>query len=168
MMQAPQTELAAYFADAAAQLGLSRPAGQCFAAVWHAATPPDADALVALTGLSRSAVSTAMKELREAGLVQAQRLPGTRREGFTAPSDPWALLRLHIALRLHRDIAPMRDRLRLLRASGEDARVADMADMLEVVALWLGRLSDTTPDTLAAEMAPPKPESRNRKKKKKG
>ncbi|MBW6506602.1 MAG: ArsR family transcriptional regulator [Rhodobacteraceae bacterium] len=168
MTQAPTTELAAFFADAAALLGLSRPAGQCFAAVWHSAAPPDADALMATTGLSRSAVSTALKELREAGLVQANRLPGTRREGFTAPSDPWALLRLHLALRLRRDVAPMLDRLRLLRAAGDDARVAEMADMIEMVAQWLARLSSATPDTLAAEIAPQKTEPRGKKKKKKG
>lgn len=168
MSAAPQTDLAAFFADAAPRLGLSRPAGLCFAAIWRAKEAPDVDALVAATGLSRSGISAALKELREAGLIEAARMPGTRRESFFAPVDAWALLRLHFARRLHRDIAPMRERLRLIRAAGGDAASADLADMLEKLALWFGRLSDAAPDALAAELGGNKPEGRGKKKKKKG
>ncbi|MDP2061928.1 MAG: ArsR family transcriptional regulator [Phaeovulum sp.] len=168
MTQAPPPDLAAFFVDAAPRLGLSRPAGQCFGVIWRAEMAPDADALVAITGLSRSAVSTALKELREAGLVLAMRILGTRREGFTAPTDPWALLRLSFARQLHRDIAPMRDRLRQKLANGGDTGAADLAKMLEAVAAWLSKLADAPPEVLAAQIGTDKAESHIKKKKKKG
>lgn len=168
MPAAAPTDLAAFFADAAPRLGLSRPAGLCFAAIWRAPEAPDVEALIATTGLSRSGISTALKELREAGLIEVARIPGTRRESFLAPVDAWALLRLHLAQRLRRDIAPMRERLRAVRAAGGDAAIADLADLLEMAAHWLGRLSDAAPDVLAAELGAMKPGGRGKKKKKKG
>lgn len=164
MTQAPA--LAATLAEAAPRFGLSRPAGQCFAALWRAATPPDAEALVAATGLSRSAVSTALKELRETGLVQAARLPGSRREGYSAPADPWALVRLLLALALHRDIAPLRDRVRLLAGGPDGADAAALAEVLETVAAWLATLASAAPEALAADMRGGKAASRGKKKKK--
>src|SRR5690606_42036728 len=50
-------------AELGALCGISRPAGQCFAAIWRAAQPPCADDLTQALGLSRSNVSTALKEL---------------------------------------------------------------------------------------------------------
>ena len=70
------TLLATLFADAAQVFGLSRPAGQCFSAIWRAAAPPCADDLVAGLGLSRSNVSTALKELRGWGMISIVRTPG--------------------------------------------------------------------------------------------
>ncbi len=46
--------LALLFADLAQKFGLSRPAGQCFAAIWRAAMTPSADDLTQICGLSRS------------------------------------------------------------------------------------------------------------------
>ena len=109
------------FADFAGRFGLSRPAGQCFAAIWRAAAAPCADDLVARLGLSRSNVSTALKELRLWGLVTVLRAPGDRKEYFAAPGDPWQILGLLLAERARRDIAPARDRLAALDG---DARAA--------------------------------------------
>ena len=99
--------LALLFADLAQKFGLSRPAGQCFAAIWRAAMTPSADDLTQICGLSRSGVSVALKELRAWGLIEVARSPGNRREFFTAPFDPWELARRIIAERQRRDLAPM-------------------------------------------------------------
>ena len=85
--------LALLFADLAQKFGLSRPAGQCFAAIWRAAMTPSADDLTQICGLSRSGVSVALKELRAWGMIEVARSPGNRREFFTAPFDPWELAR---------------------------------------------------------------------------
>lgn len=116
--------LADVFADVADQVGLSRPAGQCFSAIWRAAQAPCADDLVAGLGLSRSNVSTALKELRGWGLVSVARAPGDRKEYFTAPADPWEVLRLITAARQRQVIAPLLDRLLVAEAQVEDVRIA--------------------------------------------
>ena len=73
IMPEAATLLATLFADVAQVFGLSRPAGQCFSAIWRAAAPPCADDLVAGLGLSRSNVSTALKELRGWGMISIVR-----------------------------------------------------------------------------------------------
>ena len=163
-MPAKRADLVALFTEAAPIMGLSRPAGQCLAAIWRAPSAPDADGLMAATALSRSAVSTALKELREAGYVSAERLPGTRRDGFSAPSEPWALLRQHLSLRLRREILPLLDRLNALPA---DDGAVDLANMLGSLANWLEALVQKDPAALMDSFAGKDPEPRAKKKKKK-
>ncbi len=164
-MPSPRSDLVAIFTDAATLIGISRPAGQCLATIWRAPDPPDADAIMAATGLSRSAVSTALKELREAGMVQGERLHGTRRDGYSAPEDAWALLRQHLALRLRRDLMPLLDRLAALPA---DSGAADLTAMLASVSAWVEALLRMTPAEMEREFAHAAPEPRSKKKKKKG
>lgn len=156
-------ELDGIAADLAARLGLSRPAGRCFAAIWRAAQAPSAEALVAELGLSRSNVSTALKELRGWGLVSVERVPGDRREYFTAPPDPWDILRIVMAERARRDLAPFADRLR--NVDGEAA--ADLAKMLGAVAGWMEGLSRLQASDLAQAIAGELAEGGKKKKKKK-
>jgi DNA-binding transcriptional regulator GbsR (MarR family) len=162
-----QAELAAIFADMAPRLGLSRPAGQCFAIIWRAAQAPSADDLMAGLGLSRSNISNALKELREWGLVQVLRSPGNRREFFSAPADPWALARLIIAERQRRDIAPALDRLYQIEATAPDARVAALCEMLEAVSTWTNALARREPRDLAAHISAAEHPADPKKKKKK-
>lgn len=153
------------FADFAGRFGLSRPAGQCFAAIWRAAAAPCADDLVARLGLSRSNVSTALKELRLWGLVTVLRAPGDRKEYFSAPGDPWQILGLLLAERARRDIAPARDRLAVLEG---DARAADLAAMLGALSSWMEGLGHLDPATLAALVGGEAEAGKKKKKKKKG
>lgn len=118
------TLLATLFADVAQVFGLSRPAGQCFSAIWRAAAPPCADDLVAGLGLSRSNVSTALKELRGWGMISIVRTPGDRKEYFAAPPDPWEVMRLIMAARQRMVIAPLLSRLVAAEAEIEDVRIA--------------------------------------------
>lgn len=152
-----------------ASLGLSRPAGQCFAAIWRAAQAPCADDLVAGLGLSRSNVSTALKELRAWGLVAVARAPGDRKEYFVAPADPWVLAGRLIGERQRREVAPALDRL--LALEGDGARRADLAGTLAEISAWMAALARLPPAELAAYMrALPEPgraEAARKKKKKK-
>jgi len=159
------------FAEFAGRFGLSRPAGQCFAAIWRSASAPCADDLVDQVGISRSNVSTALKELRLWGLVSVLRAPGDRKEYFSAPSDPWQILATLLAERARRDIAPARDRLAAL---GDDPRAVDLAAMLGAVGEWMEGLGHLDPATLRAEIAGEDEvtgaggEKKKKKKKKKG
>ncbi|AMY67824.1 GbsR/MarR family transcriptional regulator [Frigidibacter mobilis] len=164
----PDEGTRALFAALGESLGLSRPAALCFAAIWRAAPAPCADDLVLRAGISRSNVSTALKELRSWGLVAIARIPGDRREYFVAPSDPWALIRQVLAERQRRALAPALDRLRDLQAAGASAALTDLADTLQAVADWQERLAQLDPADLAALVTgAATPEAGEHRKKKK-
>ena len=110
-MRPSEQPLPDLFADVAQLFGLSRPAGQCFAAIWRAASAPCADDLVATLGLSRSNVSTALKELRGWNLIGLARAPGDRKDYFTAPIDPWDIFGRLMAARQRQVVAPILDRI---------------------------------------------------------
>jgi DNA-binding transcriptional regulator GbsR (MarR family) len=163
--------LTAICADAAADLGLSRPAGQCFAAIWQGQDAPCADDLSAMLGLSRSNVSTALKDLRAWGLISVQRRVGDRREYFTAPADPWEVLRIILAGRHRRSLAPILDRLLAAEAGAGDARVAALHDAASRIGNWLSSLAKLDARTLSMYVgkgaASQAQEERKKKKKRK-
>jgi DNA-binding transcriptional regulator GbsR (MarR family) len=154
------------FSDIAAEIGMSRPAGQCLAAIWRAPAPPCADDLTATLGLARSNVSTALKELRAWGLVTVARRPGDRREYFTAPENPWDLVRLILAARHRRGLAPIIDRLLAVEATGENSGAAALHDTAARVGSWLAVLGQMDAKGLAAYVASVAGDVPKKKKKK--
>lgn len=160
------SDAALIFADLARICGLTRPAGQCFAAIWRAAQPPCADDLCAAAGLSRSNVSTALRELRDHGLIAAARAPGDRKDYFTAPHDPWDLLRLILAARTRHDLAPIRDRLALAGEEG-DGRLPVLAAALDQLVAAGEALGAMAPDALGRLISGAEPGAPIKKKKKK-
>ncbi len=166
-MTAPDQTVTGLFADLAQHFGLSRPAGQCFAAIWRAAQPPCADDLVAGLGLSRSNVSTALKELRGWGLVGIARSPGDRKEYFIAPSDPWELARLILAARQRQLIAPLLDRLLAAEEASGDVRLAVLHETLGQVSGMTEALIALAPADLAQRLNGLSETGGKKKKKKK-
>ncbi|MEZ5868684.1 MAG: MarR family transcriptional regulator [Defluviimonas denitrificans] len=114
---------------------MSRPAGLCFAAIWRAAQAPCADDLTGALGLSRSNVSTALKELRDWGLIARVRAPGDRKEYYTADPDAHAVLLAMLAAFQRRSLTPAVERLLAAESVANDARAAAMHSVL-------GALSD--------------------------
>lgn len=165
MTQDPLAELARLFSEIAPRFGLSRAAGACLAAIWRAAQAPSADELCATLGLSRSNVSVALKELRQAGLVQVARSPGARRDFFVADPDPWALLRGLIAERHRREIAPLLDQLSAFDRPDADPRLAALAEMATQANDWAESFARQDTATLARAMSAA-PDSGKKKKKK--
>lgn len=169
-----ETELPEAFAELAPRFGFSRPAGRCLGAIWRAAQAPSADDLVTQLGLSRSNVSTALKELRDAGLVQAARSPGSRKDFFVAPTEPWELARLMLAERERRVIGPARDHLSALEARSADPRAAALCELLDAASGYIQTLIRLDPAELARHIDPArgggkaeKPAAKTSKKKKK-
>lgn len=156
-------------ADIALVFGLSRPAGQCFASIWRAAQPPCADDLVQTLGLSRSNVSTALKELREWGLVSTARALGDRKDYYTAAPDLWEAVRMLAAGQARRRIRPVLDRLQSDPAEGTDPRTAEFELVLRHVAEKLEDFAalDGAATAAAFHVEPDESTSPTRKKKKK-
>lgn len=166
-MAAASQTLAEIFADVATETGMSRPAGQCFSAIWRAAQAPCADDLVAGLGLSRSNVSTALKELRAWGLISIARTPGDRKEYFTAPADPWEVMRLLLAARQRQVIAPLLDRLLMAEARVEDARIAALHAVMSKMAQAVTALTTLDAAAFAKQIAAQAADGETPRKKKK-
>lgn len=168
MEHADQT-LAEIFGDIAQTFGLSRPAGQCFSRIWRAARPPCADDLVTSLGIARSNVSTALKELRGWNMISAARVPGDRKEYFTAPADPWEVLRLITGARQRQLVAPLMDRLLAAEAANPDARLAALHAALSSISDMLSTLAAQDSSHFARSFArlqgvDPKPQKKKKKK----
>jgi DNA-binding transcriptional regulator GbsR (MarR family) len=142
------------FGETAQLLGLSRPAGLCFAAIWRAAQAPCADDLTEGLGLSRSNVSTALKELRDWGLVSRVHAPGDRKEYFAADPDPWVILGAMLSAFQRRALAPAIDRIFAAEAAGGgDARAAALHAALSPLSEQLAALAAMPPTDLASAIA---------------
>lgn len=162
-------DFAEAFSDTAQLLGLSRPAGRCFAAIWRAAQAPCADDLTERLGLSRSNVSTALKELRDWGLISRVRAPGDRKEYFAADPDPWAIVGTMLSAFQRRSLSAAVDRLAAAAAeSGGDARAAALHSALSPLSARLAALAARPADDLAraAESGAAKADGSKKKKKK--
>lgn len=163
-------EFAEAFSETAQLFGLTRPAGLCFSAIWRAAQAPCADDLTAKLGLSRSNVSTALKELRDWGLVSRVRAPGDRKEYFAADPDPWALIGAMLAAFQRRALSPAIDRIFAAEAAGGgDARAAALHAALAPLSAQLAALAALPPPDLAGAIGGEggKPNLTGSKKKKK-
>lgn len=143
-------------AEIGALFGLSRPASQCFAEIWRAAQPPCADDLTASLGLSRSNVSTALKELRDWGMISRARAPGDRKDYFTAPPDPWDIVQLILIGRQRRAVAPLLDRLLDAEAATGDARIAALHDALSALSARMDDWAALPAAELAVRLGRPK------------
>jgi len=158
---------AALFGDLADVMGLSRPAGQCFALIWRAARSPCADDLVAGLGLARSNVSTALKELRAWNLISIARAPGDRKEYFTAPTDPWEVLRLMTLARHRLMLTPLLERLVSAEAASGDVRLAALHSVMDEMARAAGVIGGLDGATFAQRIALMSATDQAKKKKKK-
>ena len=155
----------AAFAELAQLFGLSRPAGLCFAAIWRAAQAPCADDLTGALGLSRSNVSTALKELRDWGLIARVRAPGDRKEYYTADPDARAVILTMLAAFQRRSLTPAVERLLAAESVANDARAAAMRSVLGTLSDRLAEFAAQPPGDGAAN--PEKTPSEGGKKKKK-
>ncbi len=163
-------EFAEAFSETAHLLGLTRPAGLCFSTIWRAAQAPCADDLTELLGMSRSNVSTALKELREWGLISRVRAPGDRKEYFAADPDPWVIAGTMLSAFQRRSLSAAVDRLFAAGAeSGGDARAAALSAALSPLSEKLAKIAALPASDLAAltEAQTKKDDATGGKKKKK-
>ncbi len=156
-------------AAAAVELGFSRPAGLIFSVIHAAPEPPTADDLCAELGLSRSNVSTALKELRQAGLVSVVKRPGDRKEYFTGPEDGWAVVSRLIAFRRRRLIDPALDALSRMNGATAEPYLGLVSAIQDVAALAeaAGRLEPSTLGRLAGRGLPTDARKKDKKRRKK-
>jgi DNA-binding transcriptional regulator GbsR (MarR family) len=129
--------------------GINRTVGQIYALLFLSETPLCADDIVDELGVSRSNVSTSLKELQSWNLVRLRHVPDDRRDHFTTPDDMWEIVRTLVAERKKREIDPTLAALReCVEAAGKDKgagphvrdRLAEMLDFFETTSAWYGHV----------------------------
>ncbi|MBL8803981.1 MAG: MarR family transcriptional regulator [Planctomycetes bacterium] len=105
--------------------GISPGAARVFAYLLTRAAPVDADELVEGLALSRGAVSMAVRELEEWGLVRRSKLAGERRELYAPESELERAVKSIVRTRKRREWDPLLERLREWVPELERERSAD-------------------------------------------
>ena len=142
-----------HFGEMGARWGVNRTVGQIYAVLFLSARPLNADELVETLGFSRSNVSMGLKELQSWRLVRLQHLPNDRRDYFSTPDDLWEIVRTLIDQRKAREIDPTLSLLRELQLERDgghdephvDARIAQTAEVIELLTGWYEDMRDLDP-----------------------
>lgn len=121
--------------------GLNRTVAQIHALLYLSPKPLNAEEISAVLGVSRSNVSTSLKELQTWGIVRVVHIPGDRRDYYETISDVWEMFKIILSERKRRELDPT---LALLRSSVEElekssldesvkGRVLEIADFFESI-----------------------------------
>jgi DNA-binding transcriptional regulator GbsR (MarR family) len=145
-----------HFGEMGSRWGINRTVGQIYALIFVAPRPLNADEIAEQLEFSRSNVSMGLKELQAWRLVQLRHQPGDRREYFTAPTDPWEILRTLAEERRRREVEPTLTMLRgalLEKPATEEDRIAQermrgMHDLIELLSRWFDDVRKLDADTL--------------------
>jgi DNA-binding transcriptional regulator GbsR (MarR family) len=149
MVPKPLERFVLEWGEMGGQWGVNRSIGQIQAYLYVSARPLTADDLVAALGISRSNVSTSLKELQARGLVRRVPLRGERREHFEAETDVWEVAARVAAGRKEREIDPALATLRAtVAAAREDPavhpvatqRLERMLEFTETLARWYDQM----------------------------
>src|SRR4051794_19473187 len=105
--------------------GINRTMAQVHALLFVAPDPLDAEEISALLAVSRSNVSTSLKELITWGIVRRVHVIGGRRDRFTALKDAMETFRGIMAERKRREMDPT---IELLEHCVAEAKSGDAAD----------------------------------------
>ncbi|MEM9988492.1 MAG: GbsR/MarR family transcriptional regulator [Pseudomonadota bacterium] len=133
-----------HFGEMGSRWGINRTVGQIYAVLFLNDGPLNAEQVVEKLGVSRSNVSTGLKELQAWNLVRLTHLPDDRRDYFTTPDDLWEIVRTLIEERKKREIDPTLTKLRELQlqspVAAEDQyahdRVAELGALIELLTDW--------------------------------
>lgn len=121
--------------------GLNRTVAQIHALLYLSPKPLNAEEISELLGVSRSNVSTSLKELQGWGVVRVVHIPGDRRDYFETMADVWEMFKIILSERKRRELDPT---LALLRSSvaelerssldeGVKKKVLEIADFFETM-----------------------------------
>lgn len=121
--------------------GLNRTVAQIHALLYLSPKPLNAEEISEIVGVSRSNVSTSLKELQSWGVVRVVHIPGDRRDHFETISDVWEMFKIILSERKRRELDPtlalLRESVAELEQSKLDAevkeRVLEIADFFESI-----------------------------------
>jgi DNA-binding transcriptional regulator GbsR (MarR family) len=104
-------EFTAFWGQMAVFWGIPPSTARVHAWLLAQADPQDAEAIASGLSVSRGAVSMALRDLRDWGLVVEQRAPGERRTAYAPETDPERLVRSVVQNRRRREWTPILERV---------------------------------------------------------
>lgn len=133
-----------HWGDMGAKWGVNRSQAQIHALLHIAPKPMTAEEIAETLSLARSNVSTALKELKDWGLVQSSRQLGDRRDHFTSIRDMFDLVTIVVEGRREREYLPtLRALERVQQEAREDntppevlARMQGTLDVMQMFDKW--------------------------------
>ena len=160
-MSAPIDTFIAHFGEMGSRWGINRTVGQVYALLFLSKEPLHADAIGEALGISRSNVSISLKELEAWQIVRLTRIPGDRREYYSALGSVWDIFRAVAAERRRREVEPTLTMLRqalLSEARSEEdehalARMREMYELAEMANNWFDDLQRLSPDSMMQLMS---------------
>ncbi len=137
--------------------GINRTMAQVHALLFIAPTPLDAEEISSLLDVSRSNVSTSLRELITWGVVRRVHIIGDRRDRFEALKDVMETFRVIMAERKRREMDPT---IALLEHCVNEAKLSDpaerytreqlekMLDFTRMVTSWYGHIDNLSTPAL--------------------
>jgi len=120
-----QEQFVLQWSEVGVRWGINRTVARVHALLYVAAARLTAEEIAEALGVSRSGLSTALRDLQGWGLVRVIHLPKDRREHFEAVQDVWELFLRVLDERKRREIDPVLDLLRSCLREAERGGRAD-------------------------------------------
>jgi DNA-binding transcriptional regulator GbsR (MarR family) len=148
-----------HWGEMASRWGINRTVAQIHALLIVSEQPLNAEQLAELLSVSRSNVSTSIRELQAWGVVKVVHVMGDRRDHFTSETDAWPMFQAILDERKRRVIDPAVEILRdCLTIPAEDEKLdgyahqhlQEILNFLEMVDNWYGQLRKLEPSDLRA------------------
>jgi len=121
-------------------LGLSRSVALVFAVLYSQDTPMTVEELVESTGLSKSAVSLALRDLLQIGAAQERMMLGARSRHYSGQPDLEAVAKDIMLRKLKYPLTELRDKLE--GAAGSPVRSEQVRALLESIESALIRIEN--------------------------
>lgn len=121
----PQKNFILHWSEIGTRWGINRTVAKVHALLYLSSRPMDAEEIASLLEVSRSNISSSLRELQTWGLIRIVHVMGDRRDRYEAEKDVWELFLRILDERKRREIDPA---LAVLRASIEEAQRPGGAD----------------------------------------
>jgi DNA-binding transcriptional regulator GbsR (MarR family) len=152
----PQREFILHWGEMSSRWGINRSMAQIHALLYLSEHPLHAEQITEQLSLSRSNVSTSLRELQAWGIVRVVHQIGDRRDHFYAVADVWEMFLTILDQRKRREVDPTVEMLRHCvaqyeAAHGEDSfankRMRELLELLQQLDTWYQRMRRLSPST---------------------
>jgi DNA-binding transcriptional regulator GbsR (MarR family) len=149
-----QREFILHWGEMSSRWGINRSMAQIHALLYLSGRPLNAEEITERLSVSRSNVSTSLRELQAWGIVRVVHEIGDRRDYFQAEADAWEMFMTILDQRKRREIDPTVEMLSQCisqheAAHGEDAfaaqRMRELLDLLQMLDTWYTRMRRLAP-----------------------
>jgi DNA-binding transcriptional regulator GbsR (MarR family) len=138
-----------HWGEMANRWGVNRTVAQIHALLFLAPQPLNAEELTELLSVSRSNVSTSLRELQGWGVVRVVHVMGDRRDHFECVSDVWDMFQAILDERKRRVLDPAIEVVKQTLAKAPDpgeaetharGRLRQMLEFLQMVTAWYSHI----------------------------